>query len=157
MQVDSRNTVDTLRSILSGLPNVMVLNAEIALSTGVKIQMGPCAPVPPISKKQEGDSNSAKMREALEKIRDAITVDERMAKTSLSLFDINSIAKSAISAQPRNCDVGTAAEQSRRFCAFCRVRTEPCDGCTCLEASRKGRCEFAWAQMPYEAVTEEME
>ena len=51
----------------------------------------------------------------------------------------------------RNCDVGTAEEQSRRFCEFCRPRTEPCDGCACLEGSRKGRCEFVWAQMPYEA------
>ena len=50
----------------------------------------------------------------------------------------------------RNCDVGTAEEQSRRFCAFCRPRTEPCDGCACLEGASKGRCEFVWGQMPYE-------
>lgn len=40
MQIDSRNTVDTLRKLLDGLPNVIVLCAEIVLSTGVKIQMG---------------------------------------------------------------------------------------------------------------------
>lgn len=50
----------------------------------------------------------------------------------------------------RNCDVGSAAEQSQRFCALCRPRLEPCDGCPCLEGSRHGRCEFVWGQMPYE-------
>ena len=59
-------------------------------------------------------------------------------------------AKAALAAPARNCDVGTAEEQSRRFCAFCRPRLEPCDGCPCLEGSRHGRCEFGWAQMPYE-------
>jgi hypothetical protein len=163
MQVDSRNTVETLKSILSGLPNVAVLGAEIVLSTGVKIQMGAMCPGARRPEQQECGGkmhgqvgNSTKMREALEKIRNAITADERVAKTSLSLFDISSIVMDALSAPPRNCDVGTAAEQSKRFCAFCRAQhAEPCDGCACFEASRKGRCEFAWAQMPYAAVTEE--
>ena len=63
--------------------------------------------------------------------------------------ELREACDAALAAPPRNCDVGTAEEQSRRFCAFCRPRTEPCDGCACLEASRRGRCEFAWAQMPY--------
>jgi hypothetical protein len=162
MQVDSRNTVETLKSILSGLPNVTVLGAEIVLSTGVKIQMGAMCPGVRRPEQQEGGGkmneqtgNSAKMREALEKIRNAIAADEHAAKTSLSLFDINSIVKSALASQPRNCDVGTAEEQSKRFCAFCRAQhAEPCYECALLEASRKGRCEFAWAQMPYAAEQE---
>jgi len=40
MQMDSRNTVEALRTLLSGLPNVIVSQAEIVLSTGVKIQIG---------------------------------------------------------------------------------------------------------------------
>lgn len=60
----------------------------------------------------------------------------------------------ALAAPPRNCDVGSASEQSRRFCAFCRPRLEPCDGCSCLEGARHGRCEFVWGQMPYESVKE---
>lgn len=66
------------------------------------------------------------------------------------ISEIEQVAKAALAEPIRNCDVGTAEEQSRRFCAFCRPRTEPCDGCACLEGSRKGRCEFAWGQMPCE-------
>lgn len=44
MQIDSRNTVETLRTILAGMPNVIVLKAEIVLSTGIKIQIGTMCP-----------------------------------------------------------------------------------------------------------------
>ena len=66
---------------------------------------------------------------------------------------LKQIAEAALAEPVLNCEVGTAEEQSRRFCAFCRPRTEPCDGCACLEGSRKGRCEFVWAQLPYESET----
>ena len=51
----------------------------------------------------------------------------------------------------RNCDVGTAAEQSSRFDTHCRKHM----GClTCPLREKDGgvpkHCEFAWAQMPYE-------
>ena len=51
----------------------------------------------------------------------------------------------------RNCDVGTAEEQSARFDAQCRKHM----GClTCPFRSKDGGvhnlCEFAWAHMPYE-------
>ena len=58
--------------------------------------------------------------------------------------------ESALSAPPRNCDVGTVAEQDERFykycynhrsheicCGKCPIFGEPC-------------CELAWSQMPYE-------
>lgn len=54
----------------------------------------------------------------------------------------------------RNCDIGTAEEQEKRFHDFCRARNLPrmegssycaykcpLEGDTC--------CELAWAQMPY--------
>ena len=52
---------------------------------------------------------------------------------------------------PRNCDVGTAEEQSARFDAHCRTHM----GClTCPLREKDGgvpkHCEFAWSQMPYE-------
>lgn len=51
----------------------------------------------------------------------------------------------------RNCDVGTAEEQSARFDAHCRKNM----GCfTCPLREKDGgvpkHCELAWAQMPYE-------
>ena len=51
----------------------------------------------------------------------------------------------------RNCDVGTAEEQSARFDAQCRKHM----GClTCPFRAKDGGvhnlCEFAWSQMPYE-------
>lgn len=60
-------------------------------------------------------------------------------------------SRAALSAPPRNCDVGTAEEQGRRYehycfthrtmercCQDCPIKDEPC-------------CELAWAQMPYMA------
>ena len=60
-------------------------------------------------------------------------------------------ARVALAAPPRNCDVGTAEEQMKRFREFCE--TEKCgryrcrSGCkaTCID-----RCAVAWSQMPYE-------
>lgn len=60
-------------------------------------------------------------------------------------------AKAALSTPPRNCDVGTAEEQSARFDSHCRKHM----GCfTCPLREKDGgvpkHCEFAWSQMPYE-------
>lgn len=97
----------------------------------------------------QANSNEA-MREALSDIIDKINQwreDGTIEHWQYSqLFDL---ANDALALPRRNCDVGSDEEQSRRFCAFCRPRLEPCDGCACLEASHKGRCEFVWAQMPY--------
>ena len=111
-------------------------------------------------KAQQPTCNAAAMRKALEicaKMGEQIDYQLGSSDESVYAFrqerclghNISECARSALSAPPRNCDVGTAEEQSQRFCSFCRPRTEPCDGCACLEASRKGRCEFAWAQMTY--------
>ena len=48
----------------------------------------------------------------------------------------------------RNCEVGTAEEQSRRFEEFCRG-VNRCDGCPIRERGQQDFCEFAWGQMPY--------
>ena len=52
----------------------------------------------------------------------------------------------------RNCDVGTAKEQSARFDKFCydhRSYEKGCGGCPFLDG--EPCCELAWAQLPYEA------
>lgn len=70
----------------------------------------------------------------------------------------------AISKPPRNCDVGTADEQSERFRAFCHSHmygfNDP-RGYRCkedcpvkMEIVRRDKlciyCQLVWAQMPYE-------
>ena len=58
--------------------------------------------------------------------------------------------KHALSAPPRNCDVGTAEEQSERYEKFCyahRSREKGCGDCPLCDIPC---CEFAWLQMPYE-------
>ena len=57
----------------------------------------------------------------------------------------------ALATPPRNCDVGTAEEQDRRFKKFCNKHCRgsnarfPC--LTCPLPVYK--CQLAWAQMPY--------
>ena len=60
-------------------------------------------------------------------------------------------AKSALAEPRRNCDVGTAEEQDDRYVQFCYSHSKNngnCLGCAVLKL--KGRCEFAWEQLPYD-------
>ena len=63
-------------------------------------------------------------------------------------------ARKALAKPQRNCDVGTAEEQSarmRKFCAkngLCRDGAYRCENCGLLYDPR---CELAWAQRPYES------
>ena len=67
------------------------------------------------------------------------------------LYQIERWAESALAAPPRNCDVGTDEEQSRRY-------EELCDRHTCGSRCSASGCPmyehdcspFAWGQMPYE-------
>ena len=93
------------------------------------------------------------LREALRGLLEIVCVDCK------SSYEIDGMcvkcprvvaAEAALSAPPRNCDVGTVAEQNERFdkycydhrsheicCGKCPIFGEPC-------------CELAWSQMPYE-------
>lgn len=59
-------------------------------------------------------------------------------------------AKSALASESlRNCDVGTAEEQSERYEKFCyahRSREKGCGDCPLCDIVC---CGFAWLQMPY--------
>lgn len=58
-------------------------------------------------------------------------------------------AMRAYKGEPRNCDVGTAEEQSERFYAFCNVESGGvCLGCP---IATPGDCSLQWAQMPFKA------
>ena len=101
--------------------------------------------------------NEAAMREALEKSDAALSLiaksawfmDANFCETREVMEAVEAI-KAALSAPPRNCDVGTVAEQNERFdkycydhrsheicCGKCPIFGEPC-------------CELAWSQIPYE-------
>ena len=60
---------------------------------------------------------------------------------------------------PRNCDVGTAEEQTQRFDAFCDAHHLPkgkgCYSCPAIPtrspcAFSRNVCKLNWLQMPYE-------
>ena len=55
----------------------------------------------------------------------------------------------------KNCEMGTAEEQARRYAQYCDAHlrddgSKPCTNCPCCGKIPFGKCEFAWAQMPYE-------
>lgn len=68
---------------------------------------------------------------------------------------IKAAARAALSTPARNCDVGTAEEQAERYGCYCDKFTSDrmhCETCPYCGKIPFGRCEFAWAQMPYEAA-----
>ena len=64
-------------------------------------------------------------------------------------------AKEALSIPLRNCDVGSALGQEKRFHEFCDKHFNPKtikEMCLdCPLNNRKTVCEFAWANLPYES------
>ena len=96
--------------------------------------------------------NSAKMREALS---DACYAMFNFLKTQNGGYEEMAKAldkaKATLAEPPRNCDVGTDEEQSRRY-------EELCDRHTCGSRCSASGCPmyehdcspFAWGQMPYE-------
>lgn len=103
----------------------------------------------------EADDMKA-MREALEAILKEANTQYRN-DNGIDLEWLMAKAKAALSAPPRNCDVGTPEEQSERWEKFCsehhkkwiggKIPTGPCD-CPCYEGNSCN--SFLWAQMPYE-------
>lgn len=57
-----------------------------------------------------------------------------------------------ISKLHRNCDVGTADEQTERFKTFCNAYPLMCEGCPFKDiGSLHSDCVIHWSQMPYES------
>jgi hypothetical protein len=96
--------------------------------------------------------NAAKLREALEFIKLASDDYEKYGNTKVGALDvIYEKACAALAAPPRNCDVGTAAEQVERWHAFCAKYDDDCTGCPCDGDARfHVDCFAIWAQMPNE-------
>ena len=105
----------------------------------------------------EPQGNAAAMREAVSLLIDAL----RDMITGVGKRDKNKAAiaagLAALSAPPRNCDVGDAADWEKRFgeecdkghiCSDCPVRHAKTR--MAIELDKGARCDFIWAQMPYE-------
>lgn len=101
--------------------------------------------------------NEAKMREALVKADAALSrisqsawfVDANFSETK-EVIDAGNAIGEALSAPPRNCDVGTAEEQHARFYSFCD-KIEECKECPLWRGGGLTfKCCAHWEQMPYE-------
>lgn len=92
--------------------------------------------------------NVAKMRDAFANISEyakAAACHTEDAHLLGYLNQIESWAEDALSAPPRNCDVGTAEEQNNRFKRFCDSKSMGyCWGRGCR------KCMAQLGQMPYE-------
>ena len=106
--------------------------------------------------------NAAKMREALEKSDAALSLiaksawfmDANFCETREVMEAVEAI-KAALAAPPRNCDIGTAAEQHARFYNFCD-KVEECKECPLWRGGGlTSKCCAHWGQMPYEEGCEE--
>ena len=96
--------------------------------------------------------NVKAIREALESVRNWCL--NRLVNSShqVTVEGLLSVVNTALAKPPRNCDVGTAEEQARRY-------EEICDSHTCGSICSGSGCPlydydcspFAWAQMAYEA------
>ena len=95
-----------------------------------------------------------KLREALEDI--GRIVEQIRLLYSDYPSEMHEIARkvNAALAEPiKNCEVGTAEEQSERFDKFCHanINTERCCGdCPAFRTTRDD-CELIWTQLPYES------
>ena len=99
--------------------------------------------------------NAAAMREALRGLLEIVCIDCNSSyKVDGKCVKCPRMvaAEAALSARPRNCDVGTAEEQAERFHSFCESNKQPCDVYSCdrCQLNSIEDCELAWAQMPYE-------
>ena len=96
--------------------------------------------------------NTAKLREAL-KLYDRIFQDRTLVCDCDIVNGARALARAALAAPARNCDVGTAEEQGKRFTEFCyknRNAESCCGDCPAFNKGGFAGCELEWAQMPYE-------
>lgn len=98
--------------------------------------------------------NATAMREAL---NDVISIADRefnAFRETAAMKEMRDKCNAALAAPPRNCDVGTAEEQSKRMKIYCKahgIDESECYRCESCALLRIDRCELAWSQLPYEA------
>lgn len=112
------------------------------------------------------EGNQMKMREALVNIAgyaETARCHTEDAHVLGYLEQIEKWANEALALPPRNCDVGTPGEQTERYRKLCFTHrylgsdfSYTCKGfgkgrCPFFNSHTKSKCEFEWAQTPYEA------
>ena len=103
----------------------------------------------PTSEKSSSVGNAEAMREALEQIRELLSIGGKPDTAMCIRYeDAYLIAKEALSVPPRNCDVGTEEEQVSRYNKFCM--RSACNKCPFYVASELLACGVRWSQMPYD-------
>lgn len=93
-----------------------------------------------------------KLREALELFVEYSELVCRMGMFNRnSLIKLTTKAKAALAEPVKNCEVGTASEQYKRWLAFCRRYDATCSGCSFDEPLDSiAHCFAKWDQRPYE-------
>ena len=122
----------------------------------------------PTREKSSAVGNAAAMREALEEIANmGEEIDYQLGSSDETVYafrherslayNISECARAALSAQPRNCDVGTSEEQAERFYAFCGyhrfqsgIKGMCSSLCPCIKCRDMCNCITTWSQMPYD-------
>lgn len=107
--------------------------------------------------KAVAQGDAAKMREALVKSHSflGMLIREDVLPGTLppEASDLADDVWAAISAPPRNCDVGSPEEQAERFFAFCHAHrtfdTACSDECPFKTAPDINHCLCGWGQLPY--------
>ena len=101
--------------------------------------------------------NAAAMREALEQIHELLSIGWKPDTAMCIRYEAAyQIAKEALAAPPRNCDVGNEKDQSDRLDAFCAKHFQygddsPCSQCPVAEGKDQSLpCVFRFLQLPYE-------
>lgn len=96
-------------------------------------------------------NNNQKMCDVIDEIKNiansALTTLSIGNCPSSLLWDIIRKCETALATPRRNCDVGTAEEQVKRFATFCLFRK--CDKCELDNDSNFLDCGIRWAQLPY--------
>lgn len=98
---------------------------------------------------------SSKLIEALEEVESILStwIDHLPPVIQGEAQEAIYKAEAAFAEPLRNCDIGTAAEQSDRFKAFCDAYPLMCGECPFKDfRNTHNDCAIAWAQMPYEEV-----
>ena len=110
----------------------------------------------PTREESSAVGNAAAMREALEQIRELLSISGKPDTAMCIRYEAAYlIAKEALSVPPRNCDVGTSEEQAERFHSFCEKFQSGIKGmcstlCPCKDCCDKCHCMVKWSQMQYE-------
>lgn len=93
---------------------------------------------------------SNKLREALKRLDELLYIgpDGEVHGALGKAGEIERIVKDALAEPPRNCDVGTATEQSDRMRRFCLRDQGGCGRCA-LSKNTFRECIMKWAQLPY--------